>query len=105
MTQTPALPTLCDNVTQTSAIPTTAEIITQTDIYFDISEIPPGAPHPKLPWGYYNSCPQFNTLLLTHPIVHPEDFVTYGIMQEAPRRGTQEEWGQVAVILNSMVEG
>jgi len=64
---------LCDNVTQTPATPTTAEIITQTDIYFDISEIPPGAP-------------QFNVLLLAHPTVHPEDFVTYRIMQEAHRR-------------------
>jgi len=103
MNQTPALPTVCDNVTQTSALPTTSEIVTQTDSYFDISEIPPGAPCPKLPWGY--SYLQFYRLLREYPDIHPEDFVTYGILQSQPRCGTQEDWGQVAAMLSHMMGG
>jgi len=103
MSQTPALPTACDNVTQTPVVPTTAEITRQTDSYFDISEIPPEAPRPNFFWRY--SYPQFHCLLREYPDVHSEDFVTYGILQSQPHRGTQEDWGQVAAVLSHMMGG
>jgi len=31
--------------------------------------------------------------------------VTYGILQEQPRRGSAREWGEVARVLGNMVEG
>jgi len=58
----------------------------QTKIYFDNAEILPGAPRPTLPWGY--GYPQFDAMLAAYPEVHPEDFVTFGILQEQPRCGT-----------------
>jgi len=48
--------------------------------YFDNEVIPPGAPRPKLPWVY--SYAQFDQLLQAYPELHPEDFVTFGILQE-----------------------
>jgi len=47
----------------------------------------------------------FDQLLRAYPEVHPEDFVTYGILQEQPRRGSAREWGEVAGVLSNMVEG
>jgi len=47
----------------------------------------------------------FDQLLLAYPDVHPEDFVTYGILQEQPRRGSAREWGEVAGVLENMVAG
>jgi len=61
----------------------------QTKVYFDTAEIPPGAPRPTLPCGY--SYHQYDTLLHAYPEVHPEDFVTFGILQKQPRRGTHIE--------------
>jgi len=81
----------------------TSEIVTQTDSYFNISEIPPGVPRPKLPWGY--SYLQFHCLLREYPDIHPKDFVTYRILQSYPRHGTKEDWGQVAAVLSHMMGG
>jgi len=75
----------------------------QAGAYFDNEVIPPGAPRPKLPWAYTYA--QFNALLAAYPDVHPEDFVTYGILQAQPRRGYYSEWGEVANVLSHMVRG
>jgi len=75
----------------------------QAGAYFDNEVIPPGAPRPKLPWAY--SYAQFNALLTAYPDVHPEDFITYGILQAQPRHGSYSEWGDVAGVLLHMVGG
>jgi len=64
----------------------------QTKVLFDNSEIPPGAPRPTLPWGY--GYQQFDSLLAAYPEVHPDDFVTFGILQKQPRRGTIRDWAK-----------
>jgi len=38
-------------------------------------------------------------LLQAYPEVHPENFVTFGILQEQPCRGTHREWGELAGVL------
>jgi len=68
---------------------------------FDNEVIPPGAPRPQLPWAYTYA--QFDQLLQAYSEVHPEDFVTFGILQEQPRRGSCREWGEVAGILSPMI--
>jgi len=50
--------------------------------YFDNDVIPPGVPRPRLPWAYTYA--QFEALLLAYPTVHPEDFITYGVLQAQP---------------------
>jgi len=65
--------------------------------------IPPDVPRPKLPWAY--SYPQFDALLTTYPDVHSKDFVSFGILQAQPRRGSYSEWGEVASVLTHMVGG
>jgi len=75
----------------------------QAGAYFDNEIIPPGVPRPRLPWGYTYA--QFETLLLAYPTVHPEDFVTFGVIQAQPQRGSQGEWGDVAGILAHMAGG
>jgi len=90
-----------DNETSMPSV-TYSTTTTQTKVYFDTAEIPPGAPCPTLPWGY--SYHQFD-LLQAYPEVHPEDFVTFGILQEQPRRGTHREWGEVAGVLLNMIGG
>jgi len=47
----------------------------------------------------------FDQLLQAYPEVHPEDFVTFGVLQEQPRRGSAREWGEVAGLLANMVGG
>jgi len=39
------------------------------------------------------------------PRVHPEDFVTFKILQKQPHRGTYREWGEVAGVLAHMIGG
>jgi len=75
----------------------------QAGTNFDNEIIPPRAPRPKLPWAY--SYAQFDLLLQAYPEVHPEDFVTFGILQEQPRRGSCREWGEVAGVLSHMIGG
>jgi len=75
----------------------------QAGTFFDNEIIPPGAPRPKLPWAYTYA--QFDQLLQAYPEVHPEDFVTFGILQEQPRRGSCREWGEVAGVLLHMIGG
>jgi len=75
----------------------------QAGAYFDNEIIPPGAPRPKLPWAYTYF--QFDQLLAAYPEVHPEYFVTFGILQEQPRRGSCREWGEVAGVLSHMIGG
>jgi len=95
-------PILKDRGTSTTTV--TFKMATcQTKVYFDNSEIPPGAPRPTLPWGY--GYQQFDSLLAAYPEVHPEDFVTFGILQEQPRRGTIRDWGEVATVLAHMIGG
>jgi len=72
----------------------------QAGSYYDNDLIPPGVPRPRLPWAY--TYVQFHTLLSTYPDVHPEDFVTFGILQAQPRRGSYLEWGEVAGVLTHM---
>jgi len=68
----------------------------QAGAYFDNEIIPPGAPRPKLPWAY--SYAQLDALLSAYPDVHPEDFITYGILQTQPCCGSYSEWGDVAAV-------
>jgi len=82
---------------------TTKTAESQAGCYFDNEIIPPGAPRPKHPWAY--SYAQFDQLLHAYPEVHPEDFVTFGILQEQPRRGSHREWGEVAGVLSHMIGG
>jgi len=81
----------------------TTTIGCQAGAYFNNDIIPPGAPRLKLPWAY--SYAKFDQLLQAYPEVHPEDFVTFGILQEQPRRGSYREWGEVAGVLSHMVGG
>jgi len=60
----------------------------------------PDGPQRGLPWAYTYT--QFNQLLQAYPKVHPEVFVTFGILQEQPRRGSCREWGEVAGVLSHM---
>jgi len=71
----------------------------QGTVYFDNAEMP----CTTLLWGY--GYWQFYCLLAASPKVHPEDFVTFGILQEQPRRGTIRDWGQVATVLAHMIGG
>jgi len=82
---------------------TTASAESQAGCYFNTEVIPPGAPRPKLPWAYTYA--QFDHLLQAYPEVHPEDFGTFGILQEVPRRGSHWEWGEVASVLAHMIGG
>jgi len=66
----------------------------QAGAYFDNKVIPPGVIHPRLPWAY--TYLQFEALLTAYPTVHPEDFITFGVIQAQPRCGSQHEWGDVA---------
>jgi len=75
----------------------------QAGAFFDNKTIPPGVPRPTLPWAYTYA--QFDHLLTTYPDVHSEDFVTFGILQAQPRRGSYSEWGEVASVLTHMVGG
>jgi len=75
----------------------------QAGCFFANDIIRPGAPRPKLHWAF--SYAQFDQLLLAYPEVHPEDFVTFGILQEQPPRGSAREWGEVAGVLANMVGG
>jgi len=75
----------------------------QAGSFYDNEVIPPGVPGPKLPWAY--SYAQFNALLTSYPDVHPEDFVTFGILESQPRRGSYSEWGEVAGVLAHMAGG
>jgi len=43
--------------------------------------------------------------ICAYPTVHPADFVTYGILQAQPRRGTRSDWGQLAEVLDNMLGG
>jgi len=47
----------------------------------------------------------FDQLLQAYPEVHPEDFLTFGILQEEPRCGLAREWGEVAGVLANMIGG
>jgi len=71
----------------------------QAGAYFANDVIPPGVPRPRLPYG------QFGAFLDAYPAVHSEDFVTFGVLQALPRRGSQCEWGEVAGVLAHMVGG
>jgi len=75
----------------------------QAGAYFDNDVIPPGVLRPRLPWAYTYG--QFEALLLAYPTVHPEDFITFGVIQAQPQRGSQGEWGEVAGVLAHMVGG
>jgi len=52
-------------------------------------------------WAYTYA--QFDQLLAAYPEVHPKGFVTFGILQEQPRRGSCREWGKVARVLSHMI--
>jgi len=75
----------------------------QAGAYFSNDSIRPGVPRFTLPWAYTYA--QFDTLLTTYPDVHPEDFVTFGILQVQPRRGSNAEWEEVARVLTHMAGG
>jgi len=75
----------------------------QAGAYFNNDLIPPGVLRLRLPWSYTYG--QFEALLLAYPTVHPEDFVTFGVLQAQPRRGSQCEWGEVAGVLSHMAGG
>jgi len=93
---------LRDRVTDMPPVRTTTTS-SQAGSFFDNEVIPPGAPRPKLPWAYTYA--QFDQLLAAYPDVHPEDFVTFGILQEQSRRGSCREWGEVAGVLAHMIGG
>jgi len=75
----------------------------QAGAYFDTETIPPGVHRPRLPWAY--TYRQFEALLTAYPTVHPEDFITFGVLQAQPRRGSQGEWRDVAGVLAHMAGG
>jgi len=75
----------------------------QADAYFNNDTIPPGVRRPRLPWAYTYA--QFEALLLAYPTVHREDFVTFGVLQAQPQRGSHCEWGEVAGVLAHMAGG
>jgi len=81
----------------------TTTVGSQAGAYLNNEIIPPGAPRPKLPWAYTYA--QFDQLLQAYSEVHAEDFVTFGILQEQPRRGSCREWGEVAGVLSHMIGG
>jgi len=75
----------------------------QAGAYFDNDTIPPGVHRPRLPWAYTYA--QFEALLLAYPTVHPEDFVTFGVLQAQPQRDSHREWGEMAGVLAHMAGG
>jgi len=75
----------------------------QAGAYFNNDEIPPGVVRPRLPWAYTYA--QFEALFLAYPTVHPEDFVTFGVLQAHPQRGPHRKWGEVAGVLAHMAGG
>jgi len=75
----------------------------QAGANFDNETIPPGVHRPRLPWAYTYG--QFEALLLAYLTVHPEDFVTFGVLQAQPQRGSHCKWGEVAGILAHMAGG
>jgi len=75
----------------------------QAGAYFNNETIPPGITRPRLPWAYTYG--QFEALLLAYPTVHPKDFITIGVLQAQPRRGSHREWGEVAAVLAHMAGG
>jgi len=81
----------------------TKTVESQAGCYFDNELIPPGAPRPKLPWAYTYA--MFDQLLQAYPEVYLEDFVTFGILQEQPRRRSAREWGEVAGVLANLIGG
>jgi len=90
--------------TGTDMTPTqTTDTGCQVGAFYDTDVIPPGVPRPALPWGYTYG--QFYRLLTTYPDLHPEDFVTFGIHQAQPRRGSFTEWREVAGVLSHMAGG
>jgi len=100
-TQVPR-PLLQDADTDMPTVTTSAKVC-QTGCYLDNELIPPRAPRPKLPWAYTYA--MFDQLLQAYPEGHPEDFVTFVILQEQPRRGSAREWGEVAGVLANMIGG
>jgi len=72
----------------------------QAGAFFNTEEIPPGVPRPRLPWGY--SYAQFGALLDLYPGIHPEDFITFGVLNDQPRRGSLLEWQDAAGVLSHM---
>jgi len=101
-TQTVQPPPLIDSATSMSQVVVTSTGC-QAGAYYDTETIPPGVPRPRLPWGYTYA--QFEALLQAYPTVHPEDFITFGVLQAQPRRGSQGEWGDVAGVLAHMAGG
>jgi len=87
-TQVPRLTTHSTG-TEIPPVATTLSQECQAGCYFDNELIPPGAPRPQLPWSY--TYDMFDQLLQAYPEVHPEDFVTFGVLQEQPRRGSARE--------------
>jgi len=75
----------------------------QAGSFYDNELIPPGVPRPRLPWAY--SYAQFDALLISYPDIHPEDFVSFGVFQAQPRRGSFLEWGDVTGVLAHMAGG
>jgi len=75
----------------------------QAGAIFDNDVIPPGVLRPRLPWGY--TYEQFEVLLTAYPTVHPEDYVSFGVLRSQPRPGSRGEWGAVAGVLEHMVGG
>jgi len=70
---------------------------------FNNDEIPPGVPRPRMPWNY--TYRQFGALLDLYPGIHPEDFITFGVLNDQPRRGSLLEWRDAAGVLAHMVGG
>jgi len=75
----------------------------QAGANFDTDHIPPGVPRPRLPWNY--SYAQFGALLSLYPNIHPEDFITFGVLNDQPRRGSMLEWRDAAGVLSYMGGG
>jgi len=101
-------PSQTDSIVLTDASTSMAPVLVattgcQAGAHFDTDIIPPGVQRPRLPWAYTYG--QFEALLLAYPTVHPEDFITFGVLQAQPRRGSQGEWGEVAAVLAHMAGG
>jgi len=75
----------------------------QAGAIFDTDYIPPGVLRPRMPWGYTYA--QFEVLLNAYPTVHPENYISFGVLRAQPRPGSRGEWEAAAGVLEHMVGG
>jgi len=99
-----ALASTADEATQVFLRPHQSWAFTQTErLATSVTNSYTQTARPRLPWSY--SYAQFGALLNLYPDIHPEDFVTFGVLHDQPRRGSLLEWRDAAGVLSHMVGG